>query len=258
MVLGTAFAIIAGLAQLITAWLGYRVSARPIPIEDRRRHKIYGSIFVIAGILGAATVAYNGISLSKALSDIMGSEKKIGEDITHVIENTKQPPIINVPPPTVITKDAQAKRAHLIVSKVEFSPIGTNGYVNVWQKNDGDLDAKAKASITVLFPKVQQDDETEGRMEDTFFAQMLQQKAFQTAPVLSMPPHADPKYSSAPTAPPQRELLPQLLNGQFMVLVMGRFVYTDGTNHERHTDFCAFIQQNPHPVFYCQRHNEAP
>src|SRR5712692_6244060 len=91
MVLDTAFAIIAGFAQLITAWIGYRVSARPIPIENKRRHRIYESIFVIAGVLGAATVVYNGISLSKALSDIVGSQKTIEGGITQVIRNTNQP-----------------------------------------------------------------------------------------------------------------------------------------------------------------------
>src|SRR6266487_1827303 len=102
MELDTVFAIIAGFAQLITAWLGYRVSARPIPPEDKRRHRIYESIFVVAGVLGAVTVVYNGISLSKALSNITGSQHKIAEGITQVIKNTSQPPVVNMPklPPT--------------------------------------------------------------------------------------------------------------------------------------------------------------
>jgi hypothetical protein len=58
MVLDTVLAIIAGFAQLITAWLGYRVSARPLPLEDKRRHRIYESVFVIAGVLGAIVIVY--------------------------------------------------------------------------------------------------------------------------------------------------------------------------------------------------------
>jgi|SRR5258708_1249625 len=94
MVLDTVLAIIAGFAQLITAWLGYRVSARPIPLEDKRRHRIYESIFVIAGLLGAIVIVYNGISLSKTLSDIRNAQTKTNTGIATIQENqAKQPPV---------------------------------------------------------------------------------------------------------------------------------------------------------------------
>ncbi len=151
-----------------------------------------------------------------------------------------------------------SRRAHVVVTKIEFSPLGPKGFVNVWHRNDGDLDAQIKGSVSVIFPKPPKDAKELEEMTDTFFNQMLQAKPWEGAPKLSMPPHTDPQFVSAPTIPPKPELMPQILNGELLVIVLGRFAYTDETQVEHHTDYCAFVQKNVHPVFYCQQHNEAP
>ncbi|MGA7769749.1 MAG: hypothetical protein WCA27_26400, partial [Candidatus Sulfotelmatobacter sp.] len=86
-----ALAVLAATAQVVTGFLGWRVTVDGVREE---RKKIYELLFILAsaiGIVAVGSAAYRGSQISRDLADLKQGQQEIKNN----------PPIVNVPPPII-------------------------------------------------------------------------------------------------------------------------------------------------------------
>lgn len=86
-----ALAVLAATAQVVTGFLGWRVTVDGVR-QDRK--KIYELLFILASVIGIVAVgsaAYRGSRISGDLADLKAGQQEIRNN----------PPVVNVPPPIV-------------------------------------------------------------------------------------------------------------------------------------------------------------
>src|SRR5260370_28272214 len=84
--LALALATLSALAQLFTAWMGWRVTVRPPDEKEKRRHKI---VFVVVGLIGVCFLSFGAFFAAKDqkkleidLSDLKKAQQNVDAGIT--------------------------------------------------------------------------------------------------------------------------------------------------------------------------------
>ena len=150
------------------------------------------------------------------------------------------------------------KRPHLVVYRYDVSPpLNSNpAYFNVFVRNDGELDTEMRVFGNIyLVQGPPPDPKKRGEFEDKAFEAMLKTEAYKTAPSLQVPAKNE-TYFSATVPPADAQTFAKLQNGEIVVMLTGRLIYSDKKG-ELHTDYCLFVQKFQRPFFMCQRHNES-
>jgi hypothetical protein len=257
MVLDTIIAILAGLAQLVTAILGYRVSARPIPLEDKRRHRIYETTFWIMGIIGAATIIYNGISLSQTLSEIRASQAKAGVGIAQIQQNqTNQPAsqvTVNMPPvpkQRALIALAGDNMADGVIIQRDNNPPHTL-FVKHSCKNIGSsVIAKNVGCIgTVWKIPAQEGIPTDQTLRESWseFSRLLAKSQHRNG--VDLPPGAG-IWNTSDLG--MTEIEPEFVRGNKVILLTGSIFYGDDVGSHK-KEFCMWAQRPvsaPYPVWH--------
>ena len=89
-------AVLAFVTQFLTAYLGWRITVDGV---RENRKKLYESLFVIGGLIGAISI---GIAAFRT--------NGIARDLTQIKINTSQPPIVNVQSPVGLSEDIKRIR----------------------------------------------------------------------------------------------------------------------------------------------------
>ncbi len=84
--LALVLATLSALAQLFTAWMGWRVTVKPPDEKEKRRHKI---VFVVVGLIGVCFLSFGAFFAAKDqkkleidLSDLKKAQQNVDAGIT--------------------------------------------------------------------------------------------------------------------------------------------------------------------------------
>jgi hypothetical protein len=97
MVFDIILALSAFASQFITAYLGWRVTMDGV---RQSRKKLYESLFIIGGAIGAISIAlatYRVTGIAHDLDELKAGQRTANRGIAQIEQHTAQPPIINVP-----------------------------------------------------------------------------------------------------------------------------------------------------------------
>jgi len=126
-----ALAVLAAMAQVITGFLGWRVTVDGV--QDQRK-TLYEWLFVLASLIGVLAVglaAYRGSSISHDLAELRSGQQTTNAGIQK-IENT--PPIVSVSPPIINIPAEQA-----FITATDAYPallrLGNHIVINYWDTN---------------------------------------------------------------------------------------------------------------------------
>lgn len=262
-------ATLSAVAQLFTAWMGWRVTISPPDEKDKRRHQI---IFVIVGLMGVSFLSFGAFFAAKDqkklqidLSDLKKAQQNVDAGITRAnagIAIIKQ----KVDTPTVSTdslnksslpRERVERRSRLHISRFELVPpaAGKPIYLNVNFQNTGPVDAEMKAYSLVTLVVTSGDVSQQIKIEDSLFESIVDVVKNGGSVSHAIPRGSSELYFTDAGPVLSREDVESFLSGRYTAYFVGKIIYDDAAgSHE--TTYCVYTFGYPNAIHLCRKHNQ--
>jgi hypothetical protein len=267
--LALVLATLSALAQLFTAWMGWRVTIRPPVEKDRRKHEV---VFVLVGLIGVCFLSFGAYFAAKDqkkleidLSDLKKAQQSVDAGITQanagiaIIKQKVDTPTVN---PNSLNKPSppEAKierRSRLHISKFELVPPSAEKpiYLNVYFLNSGQVDAEMTAYSLVTLVATTGDISQQIKIEDSLFGSLGEVVKKGGSVPHAISPGGSEVYFTDAGPVLSLEDVKNFVSGRYTAYFVGEIIYVDGAG-SRETTYCVYISGYPSATHLCRRHNQ--
>ena len=267
--LALSLATLSALAQLFTAWMGWRVTIRPPGEKDKRKHEI---VFVIVGLIGVCFLSFGAYfaaqdqkKLEIDLSDLKKAQQNVDAGITQanagiaIIKQKVDTPTLNANSlnKSSLPHTTLERRSRLHISKFELVPpaAGKPIYLNVNFQNTGLVDAEMKAYSLVTLVVTSSDVSQQIKIEDSLFESLADVVKNDGSVPHAISPGSSELYFTDAGPVLSREDVESFVSGRYAAYFVGKIIYADPAG-SRETTYCVYISGYPNALHLCRKHNQ--